>query len=403
MREVQLWVQTRQAARAQIVYFEPENPARKYRTAAVQTEAGNVYVAHLLADSVLPGKHYRYELYLNGQQQQLPYALTFQTQPHWQWRGLAPDFSFAVGSCAYVNEPYYDRPGEPYGGGYPIFTSIVGKKPDFMVWLGDNIYLRETDWNSRTGMLHRYTYTRSLPEMQPLLGSVHHYATWDDHDYGPDNSDRSFWNKELSKEAFKLFWANPNYRPEGIAGTFTWNDAQFFLLDDRWFRSNLKETRKHNRKMLGEEQIQWLIDGLLASQSTFKFICIGSQTLNSDAAGENYAAYPTERKQLLGRIRKAGITGVIFLDGDRHHTVLSKMKRTGTYPLYGLTCSPLTAGIHKARESNENAVPGTQVGERNFSLLQVSGTEADRQVTISTYNPEGKQLWQYIIKAAELK
>ena len=54
------------------------------------------------------------------------------------------------------------------------------KNPDFMLWLGDNTYLRESDWNSRTGFIKRYPHTRALSELQPLLASTHHYATWDD-------------------------------------------------------------------------------------------------------------------------------------------------------------------------------------------------------------------------------
>ena len=48
--------------------------------------------------------------------------------------------SFAIGSCSYVNEPEFDRPGKPYGSNFEIFNSINNKNPDFMLWLGDNMY-----------------------------------------------------------------------------------------------------------------------------------------------------------------------------------------------------------------------------------------------------------------------
>src|SRR4029077_13842121 len=38
----------------------------------------------------------------------------FHTKDLWQWRKPAPDFSFLTGSCAYFNDPAYDRPGKPY-------------------------------------------------------------------------------------------------------------------------------------------------------------------------------------------------------------------------------------------------------------------------------------------------
>ncbi|HTB26330.1 MAG TPA: hypothetical protein VK711_13230, partial [Puia sp.] len=49
---------------------------------------------------------------------------TFKTKDLWQWRKPAPDFSFLTGSCAYFNEPEYDRPGKPYGGDSVIFESM---------------------------------------------------------------------------------------------------------------------------------------------------------------------------------------------------------------------------------------------------------------------------------------
>jgi alkaline phosphatase D len=115
----------------------------------------------------------------------------------------------AVGSCAYIGEAQYDRPGDPYGGDYQIFTNIHQDQPALMLWLGDNTYLREVDWHSRSGIQHRFTHTRSLSEMQPLLASTHHYAIWDDHDYGPNNSDRSFIFKDIVTDIFCDFWGNP--------------------------------------------------------------------------------------------------------------------------------------------------------------------------------------------------
>ncbi|MDW8465959.1 MAG: alkaline phosphatase D family protein [Chloroherpetonaceae bacterium] len=302
-----------------------------------------------------------------------------------------------MGSCAYINEPEFDRPGKPYGEGYEIFKSIYDKRPDIMLWLGDNIYLREGDWNTRTGIYHRYTHTRSLPELQPLLASTHHYAICDDHDYGPNDCDGSFWNKEMTLEAFKLFWGNPSYgigTMRGAITQFQWGDAEFFLLDDRYYRT--PQGRKTiEGTILGKEQFDWLINALTASQATFKFIVIGGQVLNPLPVYETYANYPQEHQRLIETITKEGISGVMFLTGDRHFTELSKLERAGTYPLYELTCSPLTSGVFAgaASEANPLRVPGTLVQERNFALLKFSGTRGDRVLTISVHDKTGKELW----------
>jgi alkaline phosphatase D len=236
MREAFLWVQTTEVAEVHFEYFDKNKPRERFKTTKYTTEAKTGFVAQLIADQILPGKEYQYEVYVNGKRVKRSYPMEFQSQTLWQWRTDPPEVSFAIGSCAYVNDPPFDRPGTPYGSGYEIFESIHKKNPDFMLWLGDNTYLREADWNSRTGFLHRYTHTRSLPEMQPLLASTHHYAIWDDHDFGPNDSDGSFPLKDTATEMFKLFWGNPNYdalNSGGITGSFQWADLDFFLLDNR--------------------------------------------------------------------------------------------------------------------------------------------------------------------------
>ena len=407
MQEVLLWVQTEETANVHFEYYEINNPKVKFSTDKIETEKKNGYVAKLIADQVIPGKKYKYEVYINNYKIERNYAMEFQTQELWKWRTDPPDVKFVIGSCSYINEPKFDRPGKPYGSNFEIFNSINKKKPDFMLWLGDNTYLREPDWNSRTGFIKRYSHTRAFPELQPLLASTHHYATWDDHDYGPNNSDGSFWLKETASEIFKLFWGNPNYNVTGkggITGFFQWSDLDFFLLDNRYHRT-ANNNLTGNRQMLGKDQIDWLINALSFSQASFKFVAVGGQVISNGAVYENYATYPDERKYLLDKIREAKIEGVIFLDGDRHHTILSKMQETkNVYPLYDLTCSSLTAGVNNDNEPyNSFKLEETFVNVNNFGMLNVTGPTNDRELTIQIFDKDGKELWIKSIKANDLK
>jgi alkaline phosphatase D len=405
MRQVLLWVQTTRAARVRFLYRERGSSETMRSTTEVTTIAANAFVAKVIIDSLDPGKRYSYELQIDGRRVERPYPLEFQTQRLWQYREDPPSFTLALGSCAYINEPPYERPGEPYGGGYGIFTSIAARHPDVMLWLGDNIYLREIDWGTREGIIHRYTHGRSLPEMQPLLGATHNYAIWDDHDYGSKDANRSFRGKDISRAVFDLFWGNPTdgaAPPPGINTSFEWGDAEFFLLDDRTWRSP-NRAKTGTRQILGEEQIRWLIDRLTTSSATFKFVAIGGQVLNPAALYENYATYPAERERLLELIAEEGIPGVIFLSGDRHHSELTVMPRAGSYPLYDLTVSPLTSHAYDdPTEPNTLRVPGTYVGERNFATIEFSGATGKRQLTIRTFAADGRELWTRTITAAEI-
>ncbi|MFN7115631.1 MAG: alkaline phosphatase D family protein [Saprospiraceae bacterium] len=398
MREALLWVQTKAAAKVQIAYWERENPDQKYVTDAKITGKDHAYTAKLIADQVQPGKRYDYELRINDQPCKFNYATTFQTQSLWQWRTDAPDFTMALGSCAYVNEPIYDRPGNPYGGEYHIFNTIHRMRPDMMLWTGDNIYLREADWFTRTGIIARYTHTRSLPEMQPLLASTNNFATWDDHDFGPDNSDASFIQKEVTLEAFKLFWGNLTYginEKPGVTSAFQYNDIDFYLLDNRsWRNPDLRATGE--RALLGKEQLEWLIDGLVNSKAPFKMIVIGNQVLNDSKTVKEsyYKLYNEERTYLLKRIEEENIKNVIFLTGDRHFTELAQYKNARGNMIYDLTVSPLTSGILKQVESdNTLRVAGTVVQARNFGFLEFKGPKTARTLTIHIYDADGKEKW----------
>ena len=407
MKEVMLWIQTEKTAKVKFNYWEQDKPSVKMTTDEVLTTKKDGFTAKIVCDQVTMGKKYNYEVLINNKVITRNYPLTFQSQELWQYRKDPPNFKFALGSCNYINEELTDRPGRGYGGQNEIFTSINNKKPDFMIWGGDNFYYREADWGTRTGMIHRSTHSRNVPELQPLLGSTHHYAIWDDHDYGPNDSDRSFSQKETSLEMFKLFWANPNYvfKDEACTGTFQWGDVQFFLMDDRWFKAP-NENFTGDRDYYGKKQLTWLIDALSGSSATFKIIVTGGQVVNPAKVFENMSNYEGERNELLKKITDAKIKGIMFVSGDRHHTVLQKLDRSGVnYPLYDLTVSPITSGPAKPVKAEDDSpvVEGTLYTERNFAICEVSGTLKDRTLKISIFDTNGEQKWTRDIKASELK
>lgn len=396
-REVLIWVQTTEAAEVTVAYLDSTGTISFTET--VRTGAAEAFTAKLIADQVQPGTTYNYHVLLDGKVVDLPYPTTFTTQPTWRWREDPPAFTVGLGSCTYVNEPVYDRPGAGYGSEYEIFTAIDRRQPEVMIWLGDNMYLREPDWYTRTGYFHRYSHTRSLPEMQPLLARSFNYATWDDHDYGPNNSDRSWVRKELAKETFDLFWGNLTSGLPGnggITSTFRYVDTDFFLLDNRSFRTPNDQVREDNKTVLGEVQLEWLIESLIFSDSPWKMVCIGGQVLNTHTGGETYANLaPEELDYLLRRITEENISGVVFLTGDRHHTELSELRLPNGKMVYDITISSLTAGTGNDRsEVNDRRVPGTLLVAHNFGILHFTGPSNDRQLTISVYGTDGGLAWE---------
>lgn len=411
MTEAVIWAQTSKEADVRVDYYAKDKPAEVFSSKTYKSSENNYFTNHIVLTQLQQGKEYHYDLLINNQKIALPYDTSFSSKKLWQWREKAPDFTIALGSCSYISEEALDRPGKPYGSNYSIFEIIAKKNPDIMLWGGDNVYLREADWDSKSGIYHRYTHSRALKEMQPLLASTQNIAIWDDHDFGPDDSDRSFYNKYTTQQAFKDFWANKSYgidaeQKEGIFSSYNWSDAELFLLDNRFFKSPNKRLTGE-KTMLGSAQIKWLIDALTYSKASFKIIVIGGQVLNTEAVFENYENYKSEKDFLLSEILANQIKGVVFISGDRHFTELSILKRPNTYPLYDWTVSPLTSGHGNVeritKEPNTNRVPGSLFAQHVFGTLSFSGEKETRQMKMSLFDKDGAELWNKTILKSELE
>ncbi len=409
MKEAAIWLQTKRASTVYARYWDVEHPGVKHLTNKVNTCKSEAFTALLIADTVEPGIRYQYDLYIDNQKIEFPYETRFQTQALWKWRGNPPDFSFLMGSGAYVNETIYDRPGDPYGGDYEIYHSMARTKADFMIWLGDNLYLREPDWNSWTGIIHRYTHDRTIPEMQEFLASTHHYAIWDDHDYGPNDSDRSFWNKNKTMEAFRLFWANPSYgvgNIEGAISFFQWGDADFYLLDNRTYRTPNK-LQADNKTQLGDEQLQWLFDNLAGTYSTFKFVVMGGVFLSTSGVYESYTNYgfEEERQKIIDFIYENDIKNVVFLTGDVHFSEVSVLKAEGKPTIWDITSSPLNSGVNIYGQDQNNTlrIPESVIMQRNFTQIELSGPKKERVLTIRYFGSDGGEIWKFTIEPENRK
>lgn len=396
MREVGIWVQLENQGYVSIKYWPAGNDNETQVSETFYSDSYMANTATLALTNLEPGTEYKYKVIVDDLESPTAPIYSFTTQKLWHWREDPPDFNFLAGSCVYINETEYDRPGKPYGKDLSIFGSMAKEDAEFMVWLGDNNYLREVDWNSRSGIYHRYTHSRGVKELQPLLSEMHHYAIWDDHDYGPNDSDRTYWHKDITREAFENFWANPNYGVmglEGITGSFIWNDCQFFMMDNRWYRT----PQSAEGTILGDKQLEWLIDALRYSKATFKFICIGGQVVSDVKLYENYAVYGAERAKLLHLIDDYDIKNVVFLTGDRHHSEISLYNTPDGEQIYDITSSPITSGAydHSDEPNSFRLKDDAIIGKNNYAVLEVSGKLKDRKLKVIFKDVKGKKIKEY--------
>lgn len=415
LRTAKIWVEVKPGVPVELWYWKKGNMAAARKIS--ETTSTKSWFAPITFDLVGLDMNTVYEFQVitstKGTLKPSKAAGQFQTKDLWQWRKPAPDFSFLAGSCLYVNEPVFDRP-RPYGLDSSIFEAMAKEKAAFMLWLGDNWYTREPDFSSDWGLWYRASHDRSQPIMQNFLKAMSHYAIWDDHDYGPNNADRSYPLKQTSQKVFSSYWANPSYgeNGEGVYTRFSYADVDLFLLDDRTFRSadfmNAMVEGKPNpeKKMFGEKQMTWLKNSLINSYAPFKIIVTGSQVLNMASTQDCLKEYPIEFEELLGFLEAEKINGVLFMTGDRHHSEVLQYKRPNAYTLYDITSSPLTSGIAAVsgpEKDNPERISGTLVEAQNYSRITVSGKQKDRKLKLEFLGIKGEKLAEWNIDENALR
>ena len=404
-----IWLQTDQSGRVQIRYW-PENQSNQMRSSKVYvTDAERFITTVVPLTGLKTGHKYFYQVLLNDKVQAFPYPLSFSTAPI----GAAniqrlPEIKALIGSCYFINDPVMKLFNVEYGSGLDIFASMAKKEADLMLWMGDNVYFAPFDLSNLYNMNQRYKVYRQAPELQPLLAKMPHYATWDDHDFGPNNSDKNFWRRNESFKLFKAYWPNPRYGLLAAPGTFfnkVWGDLEFFVTDNRFYREANDHPNPMKRDFFGPEQLSWLKSSLKASKATFKLVVIASPVLNRYYS-ESFAKATGEYQNLMTFLEQEKIEGVVFLSGDRHHSDLTRLDRPGAYPLYNYVSSPLTShpseSLPKLEETDSYRVPGSLITKRNFGYLRVTGPQGQRTLHLEAYDTQGKKIWLHQINQEEL-
>ncbi len=405
MREVPLWVQLEGAGEVVFEYW-PEGQDRaslRQRTEPRAAVAEHDYAITALANRVVPGVTYAYAVLVDGEEQDFVYPLRFHSAPNYRDRRPPPDLKVAVVSGMHRNEEEFDPPFRTPGGGYSILERVAELAPQMVIWPGGTMALREADWGSFTGYRHRAGYERALPELQPLLGSANHVATWGASDYGPAPADMKWPFSGHAREVFELFWPrNAVVLVDGsMVAQVRCSDVDFFFLDDRSNRM-LDDTVEARRRIYGEVQLKWLETVLKRSTANFKVVVSGSPLLNP-AAESGWKMARTERDGFLNRIGADRVEGLLFVCGDRPFGEVTRMVRANGPDLYEFSIGPVTARpVESTDELNYFRIPGSARFDRQFGLLEFSGGEDSRKVTLAIYDGAGDRRWSLSLGTREL-
>lgn len=169
-----------------------------------------------------------------------------------------------------------------------------------------------------------YRKVKDIPRIK-ILG------TWDDHDYGRDDGDGTYIYKDISKQLLLDFLDEPpdskRRSPEHL-GVYDSHLLDFgegrrvkvFLLDTRYNKDS------SSGDLLGEQQWDWLREGLYTSTANINIIASSIQLLvEHRTAGETWiSASPQTRQRLLDLIMSSNVSIPIVISGDVHFAEMAQ-------------------------------------------------------------------------------
>ena len=294
-----------------------------------------------------------------------------------------------------------------------VWRRMSALDPHVTVLLGDTPYI---DSMALDVQRTRYAEFAAVPDFASLLRNCPLYATWDDHDFGlNDSSDGRFLGdgeragKDNARQAFIEYHANPSYGEgnQGVYTKFRQGGVEVFLLDTRYFAgTEPSPVAVGQPTLLGTRQWEWLQRELQASTAPFKLLASGMVWNGAVRPGklDCWETYSWEREALFNFIGQERIPGVVLVGGDVHRTRILRYDTTDTagYPLTELVTSPIHESVIDAANAPHPALIHDSGEPHAFLLLTVDTTVTPATLMAQFQNAAGRELYSMTLSAAEL-
>ena len=286
--------------------------------------------------------------------------------------GTAASTTLAFGSCAKT------APSS-------IWSAMGLRNIDGLVLLGDTPYIDTTDLRIAR---EKHRAFLEIPELAGLIRNTPTWGTWDDHDFGKNDSDGNLPGKEHTRHAFVDYRALASYgqREQGIYTSFRRGPIEVFLLDARWFaRTETVSADDSRPSLLGKAQWTWLEKRLIDSTAPFKVVATGMIWDDKEnRESDDWGSYPHERDRLERFLGERSISGVVLVGGDIHvsrHLSYSDTKARAGYVLDQLIVSPLHTGVIPSLDVPHPALLWSAREPRVFMTLTASTLDSEPTLT----------------------
>lgn len=235
--------------------------------------------------------------------------------------------------------------------GDKAWGTVEDKDLDAFFLIGDIVYADY--FNGRylgikaSDMRHiwsRYIDSRFKLKLYQLKNLKPVFATWDDHDLGINNGDKTYDKLGSVSKVFRSFFPifEDQYinKGRGVGFKLSLGTNNFFFLDNRSFRDKSK-----NGFHLGQKQANWIVDHAKKS-SNLNWLIQGDQFFGGYHKHESFEGnHPKKFKIFLAKLKKS-MKKYVFISGDRHLYEFMKIDADAIgHATYEITTSAFHAKI----------------------------------------------------------
>ena len=360
-------------------------------------------------------------------------------------------FTFLTTSCAKARFPYNPLHHPLHMRGFKILGELLRKKvviPDFMVFLGDFIYIdvpkrpsknipivegyrqyAPTSASKLIGhwlIIHRhYRQVYASPDWPAVSKDLPWIHVVDDHEIANDWSANNTGIYSYAMEPFYVYQHSvnpPAPRPGVTYYTFNHGTASFFLMDSRRYRTDNWAPDGPAKTILGEPQKTDLIRWLRKDEHGIQWkILVSSVPFTKNWRfndQDTWAGYLYERREILDEMWKVGAEGrggVVVLSGDRHEFGATAFPPPPNHPthehkqaatVHEFSCSPLSQfyiprRTYVQKDDEDVLIKYVPDGNSKFGAVEVDSTNVAGEQAVLKYRlfVDGKEVWDWVVTA----
>jgi len=286
-----------------------------------------------------------------------------------------------------------------------LWSQIEERGAQGLVLLGDTPYIDSTNLDTAR---QKHREFLSIPELAAIARHTPVWGTWDDHDFGANDSDGRLKGKEQTRRAFTEYRANDSYGQgdQGIYTKFRYGPVEVFLLDTRWFaRTEPSPIDPAKPTLLGQRQWDWLRKSLRASTAPFKIIACGMIWDDKEnGESDDWGTYAHERAALFDFLGEASISGVLLVGGDIHCSRLLRYKTEAQvgYPIHQMIVSPIhNSTIPSLNVAHPDLIEGAAV-PHVWLRLEVDSTHKPATLHAEWVQMDGLKMWDLSLDEDQL-